>query len=805
MPQQRQYRCCLLSFCAGVFGGWLCLWGTLPLFSGVLIATMVVVAPPARAEDNLHGKIIADVIPVGNRIRTAEQIRSKMLTRPGSRYDDQTLQEDVRRLHATKWFVPGGVQILAHLDPDGRVTLLVHVQELSQTVEEVLYLGAQHLRLSELQQLTGIRKGEPMNPLANELGRQAIQRRYQEEGRYFATVELLEGSRPTDRRVVYRIVEGPVAKVAGIEFRGVEQASQARIRTLLVTQKRILGFLGGKFNPMTLEIDRQKIIDYYHGLGYLDVQVTPEVVPLPDPGLVRIVYHVREGRPYHVAAKTISGARSFPPERLEALTELQPGKRYDLRVVQADAQRIKDYYGMRGYPVAVEPRLYEVAGQPGAVQVQYEVINDRGEPDRVGRIIIEGNEVTKRRVILNELPFRPGQILPYDRLDEARMRLARLGIFDPEDPPTVEVLPNEWDSVFKDIRIRVKETRTGQFMIGGAVNSDMGLTGTIVINERNFSLTRWPTSWDDIRSGRAFRGDGQELRIEAAPGTQFQRYSITFREPYLFDTPFGLTSSGYFFTRAFAEYIENRYGGRFTIDRRLDPIWRASFMTRVEGIDIGHIPWFAPREIAEDRGNHFLLGLRTGLTRDTRDSYIYPTRGGVLDIGFEQVLGSNAFPIGTAEWIQFFSSRYLAREDGSGRHVLGIRSMLAVTTGNTPVYERFYGGGIRSMRGFTFRGMGPFENNLAIGGTFLWINTVEYQIPLLANDKLHWAIFVDHGTVERNVAIRNYRVSVGTGLRISVPALGPLPLAFDFAFPVVRGPDDRRQIFNFSVGVFGGP
>jgi outer membrane protein assembly factor BamA len=87
----------------------------------------------------------------------------------------------------------------------------------------------------------------------------------------------------------------------------------------------------------------------------------------------------------------------------------------------------------------------------------------------------------------------------------------------------------------------------------------------------------------------------------------------------------------------------------------------------------------------------------------------------------------------------------------------------------------------------------------------LWINTVEYQIPLLANDKLHWAIFVDHGTVERNVAIRNYRVSVGTGLRISVPALGPLPLAFDFAFPVVRGPDDHRQIFNFSVGVFGGP
>ncbi len=760
----------------------------------------------AAASDGPHGKIIADVIPVGNRLRSAEQIRAVMHTRPGSRYDEQTLQEDVRRLHETRWFVPGEVQILTHDEPDGRVTVLVRVTELHQTVEEVIFEGAQHLSTQELQRLSGIRKGEPMNPLANELGRRAILRRYQEEGRYYATVELIEGNRPTDRRVVYRIVEGPVVRVEAIQFRGVEQVSLARLRTQLVTSKQFLGFIGGKFHPMTLELDRQKIIDYYHSLGFLDVRVSPEVVPGSHLGAVRIIYHVHEGRPYHVAAKKVLGAKSFPQERLEELTELQAGQRYDLRIVQADAQRIRDYYGMRGYPVAVEPRLYEVAGEPGAVQVHYQVINDRGEPDRVGRIIIEGNEVTRRRVILNEIPFlRPGQILPYDRLDEARMRLARLGIFDPEEPPTVEVLPNEFDNVFKDIRIRVKETRTGSFMIGGAVNSDMGFTGNIVINERNFSLTRWPTSWDDIRSGRAFRGDGQEFRIEAAPGTQFQRYSITWREPYLFDTPFGLTTSGYYFTRAFAEYDEGRYGGRFTLDRRLDPLWRASFMTRVEGINISRVPWFAPPEIAEDVGTHFLLGLRAGLTRDSRDSYIYPTQGGVFDIAFEQVLGSNAFPIGTVEWTQFFSSRYLAREDGSGRHVLGLRSMLAVTAGNAPVYERFYGGGIRSMRGFTFRGMGPFENNLAVGGTFLWMNTIEYQIPLLANDKLHWAIFVDHGTVERDVAIRNYRVSVGTGLRISVPALGPLPLAFDIAVPVVRGPNDIRQLFNFSVGVFGGP
>jgi outer membrane protein insertion porin family len=406
---------------------------------------------------------------------------------------------------------------------------------------------------------------------------------------------------------------------------------------------------------------------------------------------------------------------------------------------------------------------------------------------------------------MNQLPFRPGQVLPYDQIRDAEMRLSRLGIFDPEQPPQIEVLPDGMDPTFKDIRVRVKETRTGQFMIGGAFNTDMGVTGNVTINERNFSLTRWPTSWDDIRYGRAFRGDGQEMRIELAPGTQFQRYSATWREPYLMDTPFGLTVSGYYFNRMYAEYNEDRVGARVTLDRRLDPIWRASFMTRVEHINISNIPWYAPREIAEDNGGHFLVGMRPGITRDTRDSYVYPTTGSVFDAGVEQVFGDNAFPIGTLEFSKFFSSKYLAREDGSGKHVLGLRSQMSVTAGNAPVYERFYGGGIRSFRGFSFRGMGPFENNLAVGGTFALFNTIEYQIPILANDRVHWAFFVDHGTVERDVSIRNYRVSVGTGIRLSIPALGPLPLALDLAVPVVQGPGDHRQLFNMSVGLFGGP
>jgi outer membrane protein assembly complex protein YaeT len=753
------------------------------------------------AGDNPQGKPIAEIIPVGNKIRTAKQILDIMHSRPGRPYDENTIQEDVRRLYNTRWFTPDGIRILT-TEAEGRVTVTVLVTELTSVVQEIIYEGAEHLSLSELQSLTGLRKGDAMSPLANELGRQAILKRYQEEGRYYASVELVEGTKPTDTRVVYHIIEGPVVKVAKVEFVGVQNAMVGRLRQQLATNTSKLGF-GGKFNPNTLDLDRKALTDYYHALGYLNVQITPEVRRSADMSSVTIVYHVHEGTRYHVAGRQIEGNKSVPSEKLEKLAELQPGQPYDRRVAQADQLRIRDWYGHRGYAVGVEEQWYEV--QPGLVQVHYNVIGDRGTPDRVGRIIIEGNSVTQDRVILNQLDLLPGQILQYPKLEEARMRLNRLGIFDPEDPPTVEVIPNELDNMFKDIRVRVRETRTGQFIVGGSVNSDAGLTANIALNERNFDLFRFPRSWDDFRSGRAFRGAGQELRIEAAPGTQFQRYAITFREPYLFDTPFGLTTSAYFFNRAFAEYNEDRYGGRITLDRRLDPYWTASFSTRSEGVMVKDVPGFAPPAIRDDIGGHFVLGLRGGLNRDTRDSYIYPTRGNVFDVGFEQVLGDYTFPVGTAEFSQFLSSRYLAREDGSGRHVLGLRTQVAVAGGNAPVFERFYGGGIRSFRGFTFRGVGPFENNLAIGGTFAFLNTIEYQVPVLPSDRLFVVAFVDHGTVEKDFTIKDYRVSVGTGLRIAVPALGPLPLAIDFAFPLNKGPGDIRQVFNFSVGLFGGP
>src|SRR5262249_25284416 len=148
----------------------------------------------------------------------------------------------------------------------------------------------------------------------------------------------------------------------------------------------------------------------------------------------------------------------------------------------------------------------------------------------------------------------------------------------------------------------VRETTTGSFMLGVGVNSDAGLSGQIALNERNFDIFRFPRSLDDLLSGNAFRGGGQEFRVEAVPGNRFQRYTASLREPSLFDTAWGLAVSGYFYNRGFIEYNEDRIGTRVSLSRQLNRYWTVNETFRLEGVDVVDVPAFAPADITNNAG-----------------------------------------------------------------------------------------------------------------------------------------------------------------------------------------------------------
>jgi outer membrane protein insertion porin family len=549
-----------------------------------------------------------------------------------------------------------------------------------------------------------------------------------------------------------------------------------------------------------IENDKVKLADYYKAFGYLDVHVSREIHWNDDGRTAALIFHVQEGPRYQIKDKPhVSGVASIPVETLEQVSTVKAGQYYKQADIDKDLSRIKDYLGNTGREVRAQAVPVSDRNTPGVCTVQYEVVER--PPAKVGTFFIVGNERTKDRVILRQVPLFPGQVLTYPDLRVAQRQLERLGIFKPGSiEVTAEDDPNNPDSEYKNIFVKLEEDNTGSLLFGVGVNSDAGLTGSIVLNERNFDISRFPTSIDDLLSGNAFRGAGQEFRMEAVPGTTLQRYTASWREPFLFDSQFSLGVSGYYYDRVFNEDTESRTGVRVTLGRKLDPYWTASVSARTENVNVNSLAPGVPVDYTSVEGNNFLLGLGAHLTYDDRDSVLRATEGSLLDTSVEECTGAYTFPLVNIDYNKYLT--VWQRADGSGRHVVALHSSVGWAGANTPEYERFFAGGFRSIRGFEFRGVGPSDGIYKTGGDFMVLNSVEYQVPLVAKDAIYAVGFIDSGTVESSVEFKDYRVSAGVGLRIVVPMLGQVPIALDFGIPIVKGPNDNTQVFSFWLGFF---
>ena len=348
--------------------------------------------------------------------------------------------------------------------------------------------------------------------------------------------------------------------------------------------------------------------------------------------------------------------------------------------------------------------------------------------------------------------------------------------------------------------VHVEEARTGRLYFGGGYNSDLGVTGNVMIDERNFDYRRLPSSLDDMIGGRAFRGGGQGFRMELVPGEVFQRYTMMFSDPYWRGTNLSMNLSGFYLDRRYIDWDEQRTGGRMSWGYRLTHDLSVSAAIRAENINV-----FRPRvqgvpELEAALGDNDLYSGRLILSHDTRDVPFLPTEGHFFELSYEQVFGSYDYPRGEVDFRKYYLMK--ERADGSGRHTLSYGLRLGVTGSQTPIFENYFAGGFSTMRGFDFRGASPENQGVIVGGELRFLGSVEYMAPLTADDMLRGVFFTDFGTVEEQLSIHSedFRVVVGFGLRFSIPMMGPAPLALDLAFPPARGDTDDIRNFSFFFG-----
>lgn len=838
---------------------------------------------------------IIDIVIEGNDTIETTAIRKLIRSAVGRPPTEPQVREDVRALYSTRWFF--SVEPRYRRNATGLVLVFRVIER--PIVEKVEFRGNERVKTAYLEKLTGLKTGSPFDVSVNREAVNRIGEHYKSKGFPYTKVTLEKGDRREDRQVIFEINEGPKVIVGSVKFDGNDSFSYGILKQKLSLKPAILGlpFLA-KYKPEQLPDDVAALKQYYHSLGYFDVDIEKEVGIDEDPwnplsykvAHAIITYKIKEGPRFQIRNLVIEGNQIFTNDELAANLKLRSGDPYNARHMSKDVDVIKERYGNLGRTFAnVEPvpRFLE---ESGTMDLVYQINEDRVYTIRHVNVHIQGDHPhTKQSVVINRILSHPGDLANPKKIQQSERRLQGQ-LFDKAGPtaPRVQIAkvpdkPNSSrqqvvqagtirgqspdvdplegqsleaikansvlfasgtvirgqssdsddiesstlmaqvptpqapfgggasDPLVQDIPqgqldydVYVNETQTGRLSFGVGVNSNSGVVGSIVLEENNFDITRFPRGLEDIRNGTAWRGGGQQFRMEAVPGNIVSRYLISWTDPYFMDTPYSLGVSGFYFNRFYRNWTEQRMGGRITAGRQLTQEWSLIGSLRMESVNLSNPTKDSMGVVAPlleaSLGNTFLSTGRLALAHDTRDSQFLPAAGHYVTSGFEQAFGEFGYSRVDAEAHQYFTT--YSRPDGEGRHILSLGLQAAWTGGDTPIYERYFAGGFQSVRGFSYRGISPIQNSTRVGGQFMFLGGAEYLIPITADGTLGAVAFTDFGTIQDDKAsLANMRLTAGFGLRVTVPMMGPAPIALDFGIPLMQEKGDLTQVFQFTMGV----
>ena len=735
------------------------------------------------AQDAPAPNTVIEVQIKGNDQVQEVAIRVHIQTRVGAEYKEELVRQDKQKLLETGQFV--SVKVTSTKTNKGYI-VTYEVKE-HPLVTGLVFIGNKSIAEEDLKKELTLRRDKALDDDKIREGLKAIEAKYKTEG--FARVRVTFAK--DDRKVVYKIVEGPRVTIREVRFKGNEHFWGLKLRLKTEVWRKIWPFVDGYYDQEKIDRDIITLRNLYVAEGFLDAEVLRELEYSTDKSRITLTYVIRQNQRYRVNKVTFEGSNIFEHDELLKDLKLRKDAYYTAEGQEFDTRRLQEKYGRVGYIYAVVSPSKKFKVKPGLVDVIYKI--SESDQYRVGEVIIRGNNITQDRVIRRQIKVFPEQLFNTVALKRSQQRLKELMLFD-----TVEITRVGREPGRRNALVEVSEGKTAEFLIGAGVSSSHGLLGNVSFRQRNFDILNWPKGWREFMTAQGWKGAGQTFSIVAQPGVELMRYHIEWFDPMLFDLPYSAGAKVFGFSRNRKDYDESRLGAVVSVGHRFKNRWYGELATRVEGIRINDVDADAATELQDVDGSHLLVGLKGSLTRNRTDSRWLPSTGDRLRFSAEQVGGDFDFTVFQAAYSRYHT---LLTDSRDRKHILAARSKVGVIAGDAPIFERFYGGGMGSIRGFDYRGISPRSgvNEDAVGGDFMVFLGGEYSFPVFSRD-VRGVVFLDTGTVEKDMNLTTYRAAVGFGIRWIVPIFGPMPMSFDFAIPLSKDPQDDTQVFSFSLG-----
>ncbi|MDP8205909.1 MAG: outer membrane protein assembly factor BamA [Candidatus Electryonea clarkiae] len=709
----------------------------------------------------------------------------------------EDIQKSIRRIWSLNLF--SHVELLLEREVSDGGFFLIKVKEYPR-LDKVSVHGQKKIKKKEIEEILNLYKGQVLRPARIQKSLRDLKNEYKEKGYLLAEIEteIVDTDDEMKKELHVEIDEGKKVRIKKIYFEGNEAFKDKKLRKKLKKTKQKGIFRSGSFDRNEYETDLENIISFYRNNGYRDAEIIGDTITYSENRKrMFLTIQMNEGTSYIFGDVLFEGNTLFDDEKLLSQLAFKPGDVFSKEKLDyTSSERLGSLYYDKGYIYSrIEPTLIPIGED--TLDVHYAV--HEGNQFKIRKINVIGNTKTKEKVIRREFVLYPGETFDVSKLRRSIREVTILNYFANIVPDVQQVDDDE-----VDLYIEVEEKPTDQANLAAGYSERDGMIGSVGFMMPNLL------------------GNGQRFNLDWNFGRIYRSFSISFTEPWMFNTP-TLGGISFFDMRRGGTYYgfdEQVTGATFRLGRRFrwpDDYTRGDWIYRIDRTSYNNFSdsfrSSNPRDLKENEPR-FSSSLTNIFTRDSRDNLEFPSNGSVQSYSVElagSIFGGNdqyVKQVFKSEWyfpvapklVLYSSTKY------------GVLTSLTDKPQDIPYIDYFFMGGSgisfgESLRGYEDRAVGPQTQigGYAVGGKSLFKQTIEARIPVITTPTVFALGFVDAGntwltTGETNLNRLNR--SMGFGMRLYMPFIGLIGLDYGYGFdyPALNGKRRGRWVPHFQFG-----